>query len=63
MKEKFTDIVVLTDNRYVNPIEINDYNKTVLLEDQLVVDALKNEGLNVIDEFKTNGNIVLTFLW
>ena len=47
MKEKFTDIVVLTDNRYVNPIEINDYNKTVLLEDQLVVDALKNEGLKV----------------
>lgn len=42
------DVVVLTDARYVNPTEINDYNNNVLLEDTLVLNALKKEGLNVI---------------
>ncbi len=41
------DVVILTEDRYVNPSEINEYNKNVVLEDQLVVDALKKEGLNV----------------
>ena len=41
------DIVILTEDRYVNPIEINEYNKNVLLEDQLVFEALKKEGLTV----------------
>ena len=44
---KTIDIVILTEDKYVNPIEINEYNKNVLLEDQLVVDALKKEGLQV----------------
>ncbi len=38
------DIVILTDHRYVNPLEINDYNKNVLLEDELVSKALQKEG-------------------
>lgn len=42
------DIVILTEDRYVNPTEINEYNKNILLEDQLVVDALKQEGLHAI---------------
>ena len=42
------DIVILTEDRYVNPPEINEYNKNVLLEDQLVLDALKQEGLHAI---------------
>jgi len=41
------DIVILTEDKYVNPTEINEYNKNVLLEDQLVIDALKKEGLQV----------------
>jgi glutathione synthase/RimK-type ligase-like ATP-grasp enzyme len=41
------DIVILTEDRYVNPSVINDYNKNLLLEDQLVSDALKNEGISV----------------
>jgi len=44
---KTIDIVILTEDRYVNPIEINEYNKNVLLEDQLVFEALKKEGLTV----------------
>lgn len=39
------DIVVLTEDKYINPTEINTYNSNVLLEDQLVLDALKNAGL------------------
>ncbi len=42
------DVVILTDARYVNPSEINDYNRNVLLEDNLVLKALEKEGLNVI---------------
>lgn len=42
------DIVILTEDRYVNPSEINAYNKNVLLEDQLVLDALKQQGLNAV---------------
>jgi glutathione synthase/RimK-type ligase-like ATP-grasp enzyme len=42
------DVVVLTEDRYVNPTEINTYNKNVLLEDQLVLDALKQEGVHAV---------------
>lgn len=41
------DVVVLTDKRYINPTERTDYVNNVLLEDQLVTNALKNEGLYV----------------
>jgi glutathione synthase/RimK-type ligase-like ATP-grasp enzyme len=44
---KKIDIVILTEDRYVNPSVINDYNRNLLLEDQLVSDALKNEGIRV----------------
>ena len=44
---KKIDIVILTEDRYVNPSVINDYNKNLLLEDQLVSDALKNEEISV----------------
>lgn len=40
------DVVVLTDDRYVNPTKRSEYIENVLLEDQLVLDALKNQGLN-----------------
>ncbi len=41
------DVVILTDNRYVNPVERNAYIDNVLLEDQLVQDALEKENLIV----------------
>lgn len=41
------DIVVLTDDRYVKPIAIDDNVKNILTEDGLVVDALKAEGFRV----------------
>ncbi|MAU14536.1 MAG: hypothetical protein CMH46_03245 [Muricauda sp.] len=42
------DIVVLTDHRYVAPKKSSPYIKNVLLEDQLVLEALQNQGLNVV---------------
>ena len=39
------DVVVLTDERYVNPKKRNDYINNVLTEDQLVIDALEGVGL------------------
>lgn len=43
------DVVVLTESKYMDPdIERNDYNKNVLLEDQLVVDACAEAGLKAI---------------
>ena len=41
------DIVILTDNRYVNPTTTNWYIDQVLLEDQLLQTALENKGLKV----------------
>lgn len=41
------DICVLTDRRYVNPEVKNDYIRNVLLEDNLIVEALRKQGLNV----------------
>ena len=45
---KLIDVVVLTDARFVNPTEINDSNRTVLLEDDLVLKALEKQGLKTI---------------
>lgn len=42
------DVVVLTEKRYANPVERNAYIDNVLLEDQLVKEALEKEGLNVL---------------
>ena len=39
------DVIVLTDERYVAPKSTTDYVNNILLEDKLVVDALKKEGL------------------
>lgn len=41
------DVLVLTESRYVQPTETDPYIENVLLEDQLVVDALRAEGLKV----------------
>ena len=43
---KLIDIVILTEDRYINPLEINEYNKNILLEDQIVLQALQQEGVN-----------------
>lgn len=45
---KTTDVVILTDQRYINPTKRNPYIDNVLLEDQLVQEALEKEGLKVI---------------
>lgn len=41
------DVVILTDNRYVNPTKTDWYIDQVLLEDQLLFDALTKKGLTV----------------
>ncbi|MEM6687061.1 MAG: hypothetical protein AAF617_14870 [Bacteroidota bacterium] len=41
------DVVIVTDPRYVNPIERDAYIDNVLLEDQLVQQALEKEDLTV----------------
>lgn len=45
---KLIDVVVLTDARFVNPPEVNDTNRTVLIEDTLVIEALEKQGLKSI---------------
>ncbi len=42
------DVVVLTDSRYVNPLETNAYISNVLREDELVINALEGKDLSVI---------------
>ena len=42
------DIVVLTDRRYVAPEKKTPYIENVLQEDQLVLDALKNQGFKAV---------------
>lgn len=39
------DVIVLTDERYVNPTKTSEYIKNVLKEDQLVLEALEKKGL------------------
>ena len=41
------DVIILTDNRYVNPNITNWYINQVLLEDQLLQTALEDKGLKV----------------
>ena len=48
MTRKLYDVVVLTDARYVNPKNTNQYIENVLLEDQLVLSALEYYGLKAI---------------
>ena len=35
------DVVILTDNRYINPIEKDWYTNQVLLEDQLLKNRIR----------------------
>ncbi|MFY7669647.1 ATP-grasp domain-containing protein [Tenacibaculum sp. MEBiC06402] len=42
------DVVILSERRYVNPTEVNDYISNVLLEDDLVKKALEKAGLKVL---------------
>jgi glutathione synthase/RimK-type ligase-like ATP-grasp enzyme len=46
MNKKF-DVVILTDRRYTNPIEIDQYVQNVLDEDNHVKRALENQGLKI----------------
>ncbi|MFT4662157.1 MAG: glutathione synthase/RimK-type ligase-like ATP-grasp enzyme [Patiriisocius sp.] len=49
-KKKY-DIVVLTERQYVDPIKTDSNIENVLLEDKLVVEALRDQGFSVL---KTN---------
>ena len=42
------DVVVLTDKRYLKDSTSDSYKHNVFYEDELVVNALKNEGLQVL---------------
>jgi len=44
---KLYDVIVLTEDRYESPNDLNLYNLQVLLEDEYVVSALKDKGLKV----------------
>ena len=52
------DVVVLTDSRYLEDSNTDPYKHNVFYEDELVVNALKNEGLHVLrlawDDIKFN---------
>ncbi len=39
------DIVILTDERFVNPIKKTEYITNLMTEDRLVIDALEKQGL------------------
>jgi len=45
---KKIDVIILTDARYVNPSEINNYNGNVFHEDELVKKALEKLGLKTL---------------
>lgn len=47
MYNKIFDVTILTESKYINPTEINDFNKNVLLEDKLVSESLEALGLKV----------------
>ncbi|MEC8616530.1 MAG: hypothetical protein VXY28_02425 [Bacteroidota bacterium] len=65
------DVVVLTDSRYVNPIEKNAYINNVLQEDELVINALKEKNLSVIKrdwndpifDWKTTRTVLFRSTW
>lgn len=44
---KTYDVVILTDDRYVDNSESNVYNQNVFLEDQIVREALEKLGMNI----------------
>ena len=41
------DVIILTDNRYVNPSTTNQYIDQILLEDKLLQIVLENKGVKV----------------
>lgn len=41
------DVTILTDSRFINPTEIDDNIRTVLLEDNFAKEALERKGLKV----------------
>src|SRR5665647_1300542 len=41
------DITILTDSRFINPIEIDENIRTVLTEDNFAKEALERKGLKV----------------
>ena len=50
------DVVILTNNRYVNPEKTDWYIDQVLLEDQLLQTALEDKGLKVCKKDWTDRN-------
>jgi len=48
------DITILTDRRYDNPPITDDYINNVLLEDQLLKEALERKGLKVVRTYWDN---------
>jgi len=50
------DVVILTDSRYVEPNEKNQYIENVLKEDGLLIEALNNLGLKTIKKDWNDSN-------
>ena len=50
------DVVILTDSRYVQPNEKNQYIENVLKEDGLLIEALNNLGLKTIKKDWNDSN-------
>lgn len=47
MSGKTLDYVILTDHRWIDPVNLDDYAKNVLLEDRLLKEALERLGFKV----------------
>ena len=51
------DVTILTEPRYVNTIENSTYFNNVLLEDQLVMEALERQGLKAVAPVKAKAEV------
>lgn len=54
MSSPLYDIVLLTQNDYVNPVDIDPYIENILTEDRLLTDALEQKGFKVTRTFWDN---------
>lgn len=54
MSSPLYDIVLLTQNDYVNPVHIDPYIDNILTEDRLLTDALEQKGFKVTRTFWDN---------
>jgi len=64
------DIVIATEKKYINPVELTEHIKITLLEDELLKTALEKRGCKVLRlnwdadfEWSTTKSVVLRSVW